>query len=234
MTQRCFRIVSALTLAATLAACGKEGTGAASVSAAIALPAAPAGALSVAGGRVEIDEIWMVIRDVKLEKNGQEEVAAGNGPFLLHVSGAGLDGGITQEFVIEAPFGTYDELRFIVHKLEDGQSIGVPELDGPRASMALALTVRNEDDTTDQVLFTSEVNDAQRIPGRFVIEEGQTPDNITLSIDPSGWFTAGDGSFLDPRNGANREAIEENIRTSIDAFEDDDRDGHDDDGPGHT
>jgi hypothetical protein len=195
--------------------------------------AAPtSGKLSVAGGRVEIGDVWMVIRDVKLEAEGAEEVAASNGPFLLHVSG----GPITQEFTIEVPAGTYDELRFIVHELEDGQKSGAPEIDGPRASMAISLAV----DGAEPILFTSEVNDAQRIPGTFVVEDGKAPDNITLSIDPSGWFTASDGSFLDPRIGSNRQAIEDNIRQSIDAFEDDDRDGHDDhgagsdDGPNHT
>jgi hypothetical protein len=231
MAQQHLRALSALIVATNLAACGGRDSATVNVSARLGAAAAPSGgALSVAGGRVEVDEVWMVIRDVKLEKEGAEEVAASNGPFLLHVSGAGLAGAITQEFSIEAPIGTYDELRFIVHKLEDGQSSGVPQLDGPRASLALALTI----DGTDHVVFTSEVNDAQKISGKFVVEPNAAPGNITISIDPSGWFSAGDGSFLDPRVGANRQAIEDDIRLSIDAFEDDDRDGHDDDGPGHT
>jgi hypothetical protein len=156
-------------------------------------------------------------------------VSAGNGPFLLHLAGAALDGGVTQEFSIEVPAGTYDELRFIVHKLEDGQRIGVPELDRPRASIAMSLTV----DGTDHLTFTSELNEAQRFGGTFVVEEGSTPDNVTISIDPSGWFQDGNG-FLDPRDAGSRQGIEDAIRTSIDAFEDDDRNGLRDDGPNHT
>jgi hypothetical protein len=228
MTQKTF---AALVAAAALSACGSsnEGTGTVTISARMAPSAAPAGALTVAGGRVQVDEVWMVIRDIKLEQDGQEEVNATNGPFLLHVAGSDVNGAIVESFVIEAPVGTYDDLRFVVHKLEDGQSTGHPELDVPRAAIALALRV----DGGAPIVFTSEQNSVQRIFGQFVVAAGSSPDNITLSIDPSGWFTAGNGSFLDPRLGGNQQAIENNIAASIDAFDDDDRDGNDD-GPNHT
>jgi hypothetical protein len=236
MTANLSRLLPASALCLALAACGgSESSSSVTISARLAGAggAAVAGApraLTVAGGRVEISELWMVIRDIKLGRPGVEgEVNAGNGPFLLHLAGPALDGGVSQEFSIEVPAGSYDELRFIVHKLEDFQTIGVPELDGPRASLAMTLTI----DGTDPLTFTSDLNEAQRIGGAFVVEDGQAPDNITISIDPAGWFQDGSG-FLDPRDGANRQAIEDAIRTSIDAFEDDDRNGLSDDGPNHT
>jgi hypothetical protein len=51
---------------------------------------------------------------------------------------------------------------------------------------------------------------------------------VTLSIDPKSWFAGGAGTRLDPSDAANRRAIEANIKASVDAFEDDDRSGHDD------
>jgi hypothetical protein len=233
MTQRLSRILSAVGLATMLAACGGSDTATVNVSARLAgtpLAQVAANALTVAGGRVEIQDVWMVIRDIKFGVPGAEgEINASNGPFLLAVSGAGLSGPVTQEFTVEVRTGTYDELRFIVHKLEDQQTVGVPELDGPRASLAIRMSV----DGSAPLTFTSELNEAQRIAGRFVVEDGQAPDNITISIDPAGWFT-GSGGFLDPRVDANRQAIEDNIRVSIDAFEDDDHNGLSDDGPNHT
>jgi hypothetical protein len=233
------RLLPLVALSLALAACGGETSGAGVTFSARLAGASGAGALaasssiSLAGGRVQLEELWMVIRDVKLGLPGSPgEVSAGNGPFLLHLAGAGLDGGVVQEFSIEVPAGTYDDLRFIVHKLEDGEKIGVPELDGPRASIAMSLTVVT-DGGADHLTFTSELNEAQRFARRIVVEEGSAPDNVTISIDPSGWF--GDASgFLDPRDSANRQAIEDRIRTSIDAFEDDDHDGVSDDGPNHT
>jgi hypothetical protein len=235
MTQRLSRILSAVGLATTLAACGgSDGGATVTVSArlagaSVAQAGLSASALSVADGRVEIHELWMVIRDIKFGVPGVDgEINAGNGPFLLHASGSELQGAVTEEFTVEVPAGTYDELRFVVHKLEDFQRIGVPELDGPRASIAVRMSI----DGSDPFTFTSELNEAQRIFGVFVVEDGAAPDNITVSIDPSGWFGTGD-SLLDPRVDGNVAAIEDNIEGTIDAFDDDDRNGSDD-GPNHT
>jgi hypothetical protein len=236
MTQRLSKILSSLGLATMLAACGgSEGSSTLSVSARLTGGAAAAqgglaaSALSVADGSAEIEDIWIVIRDIKFGIPGVDgEINGGGGPFLLHASGSDLAGPLSESFTVTVPAGTYDELRFVVHKLEDFQTIGVPEVDGPRASLAVKMTIG-----TQSVVFTSELNEAQRIFGRFTVEEGETPDNVTVSIDPSGWFGTG-GAFLDPRVSGNRDAIEANIEGSIDAYEDDDRDGRNDDGPNHT
>jgi hypothetical protein len=234
MTQRLSRILSLVGLATSIAACGGGDSTTMTVSGRL-VGAAPAqgglaaSALAVAGGRVDIQEVWMVIRDIKFGVPGADgEINAGNGPFLLHVSGSQLSGPITEEFTVEVRAGTYDELRFVVHKLEDLQTVGVPELDGPRASLAIRMSI----DGGAAVTFTSQLNAAQRIFGTFAIDDGNAPDNVTVSIDPSGWFGSG-GGFLDPRDEGNRQAIEDNIQASIDAFEDDNRDGNDD-GPNHT
>ena len=53
--------------------------------------------------------------------------------------------------------------------------------------------------------------------------------------DPTKWFVTGT-TFLDPRVDANKAAIEANIQASLDAFEDDDKSGHENhggDGSGH-
>jgi hypothetical protein len=228
--------IPALVVLAALAGCGRQ-TGTLSVSARAATAAAPGAAPAsplLADARVELQRVRMVIRDIKLEQEGAgEEVEATNGPFLLDLAGSELGGGIKQVFSISVPTGTYDDLRFVVHKLEDGERIGDEVIDASRASIVLDLVVEGE-----QVRFTSDVDERQRIAGTFVVGEGGSADNITVQIDPKGWFTAGDGSFLDPRVAANRQAIEENLQASIDAFDDDDRDGHDDggndDGPGHS
>lgn len=235
---RASETLSALVLALALAGCGGESSGTLTISAAAAAASAPtagapagaAGKLVVAGGRVEVERVRMIIRDIKLEREGMaEEVVASNGPFLLDLSGAALDGGITQLFEVTAPEGSYDDLRFVVHPLEDVQRIGDADLDGTRSSVVLDLVVDGQ-----RVRFTSDLNDQQRLAGTFRIAGGSSSDNITIRIDGSGWFVGSGGAFLDPRVGANRDAIEENLRASIDAFDDDDRDGHDDDGPGHT
>ena len=50
-------------------------------------------------------------------------------------------------------------------------------------------------------------------------------NNVTLHVDISSWFKDASGNVIDPTNSANATTIEENIRKSFHAFEDDNRDG---------
>jgi hypothetical protein len=73
-----------------------------------------------------------------------------------------------------------------------------------------------------------------KIEGDIVVSATKS-NNLTLSLDPTKWFVTGT-TFLDPRVDANKAAIVANIQVSLDAFEDDDRSGHENhggDGPGH-
>lgn len=221
------RLALPAALALVLGACGSEKNDNLTFSTRVVAPAAAAGALTVAG-RVEVQRVRMVVRDIKVRKElAAVEVELERGPFLLDLQGGALSGGVTQQFSVDVPQDTYDELRFVVHKLEDGQTIGDPVLDARQASIVLDLVVDGE-----AVVWQTDVNDEQRINGSFDL--GGASNNVTLQIDPSGWFTGPGGAFLDPRLSADHQAIEDNLRLSIDAFDDDDRDGSDDDGPNHT
>jgi len=55
--------------------------------------------------------------------------------------------------------------------------------------------------------------------------------NVTVRIDISQWFQDATGNFVDPasanKGGQNESIVNENIKQSIEAFEDRDRDGDD-------
>jgi hypothetical protein len=76
--------------------------------------------------------------------------------------------------------------------------------------------------------FTTSMEVDQKRFGPFTVSASGT-SNVTLDVDPSGWFLAPDGSSLDPRDPTNRGQILANIRASIRAFPDDDRKGEDED-----
>jgi hypothetical protein len=180
--------------------------------------------------------------ETETEHAGEIEVAAG--PILLDLKADALSSAKLQEAVsVTLPDGTYDELRFKIHKLEDGEKSGDPEVDAARASVIVDGTFDGKD-----FHFVSQLSAKQKLEGSFTIG-GSTPSNITLAIDVTGWFTGASGD-LDPSLAANQQAIEENIKASFRAFEDDDHDGQDDhgehqgsggtsggghdDGPGHA
>jgi hypothetical protein len=65
-----------------------------------------------------------------------------------------------------------------------------------------------------------------------------TPLGLTVNVDLATWFRSSSGTLIDPNTanarGANAQLVEDNIERSFRAFRDDDHNGRDDDGPGHS
>jgi hypothetical protein len=167
-----------------------------------------------APGGVEIET------ETETEHAGEVEVAAG--PILIDLKADALTAAKLQEAIaVTLPDGTYDELKLKIHKLEDGEKSGDADVDAARASVILDGTFDGKD-----FHFVSQLSARQKMEGSFTVG-GATPSNITLAIDVTGWFGGAAGA-LDPSLPANQQAIEQNIKSSLRAFEDDDHDGHDD------
>ena len=71
----------------------------------------------------------------------------------------------------------------------------------------------------------------------LTVSEGQ-PVNVTLRIDISSWFlNAAGNALVNPatanKGQPNEQVVENRIQASIDAFRDDDHNGHDDDNEDH-
>jgi len=136
-----------------------------------------------------------------------DEVEIRQGPFVIDLDAAALNGAVTKVFDADVPPGTYEEFKFDIF---------------PSAALQNASVMVNGTIAGNGFTFTSSLSAEQKKEGRFVV--GGSTANITLSIDPSGWFGSS-AAQLDPTE-ANRAAIEANIRQSIDIFQDDDGDGH--------
>jgi hypothetical protein len=138
------------------------------------------------------------------------------GPFLVDLKGDALASKtLTNVFDASSiPAGTFREIKIIV---------------APDATVAADGSSVTIDGTIDgkDFAFTSSLHAAQKIESQVTIGSGST-QNVTLAIDPSGWFVDSAGNRLDPSDEANRPQIEDNIRRSIKGFCDHDRDGQDD------
>lgn len=237
--------IAILGLAAALVACSGGGDGKLSLSTKVALSGAAtsgggANASVAIGDHVTLERARFLIRKVALEAeptdgSAQEGEGGGSddslgetvvrwGPLVIDLSGAQLDGAVKLEFDEAVPAGTYEELTFQLHKLTPGESVTDPDFTELGSSIILDLTVDEQSFT-----FESDLTAVAEIEGPFTVPEGGSI-NVTVTVDPSGWFSASDGSFLDPRVDANRSRIEQNIRQSIRGFEDDDHDGQPDHG----
>jgi len=244
-------VVVAACLTLSLAACSSSGSSSGiTVSASAARPAAAAflGARLDAGNGVVVDRIRIVVRKFEVEgepacgtpsagadddgSSGKDdgECEIESGPFLVDLAGDALAAGVHPVTGIDVPSGTYEELRFDVHVIDAtqaGQDAGLLAMAGAGASIVVNGTVDGA-----AFEFESAVSVSQKREGTIVVDP-ETGANVTLDLDPSGWFKATDGSRLSPSDPAARAAIEARIRASMRVLCDRDEDGEDDDGEGH-
>jgi hypothetical protein len=245
------RIAVATCLTLSLAACSSSGSGAGiTVSATAAPGTAPAlaGARLDAGNGVVVDRIRIVVREFEVEgepacgtastgssddgTSGKDdgECEIESGPFLVDLAGDALAAGVHPVTGIDVPAGTYEELRFDVHVIDAaraGQDAGLAAMARAGASILVNGTVDGA-----PFEFGSAVSVSQKREGAIVVDP-ETGANVTLDLDPSGWFQATDGSRLSPTDPAARSAIEARIRASMRVLCDDDEDGEDDDHEGN-
>jgi hypothetical protein len=160
----------------------------------------------------------------KESDGGDSELHAG--PFLIDLSKESLAGTVIRLQDVQVEAGTYDEIEFEIEKVslsEAGEDAGLKELAELEASVVIDGTIDGQ-----AFRFVSGLSQEQEREVRFEVTAEQA-QNVTINIDPSAWFTGSSGQRLDPRDDEFRSAIEENIKRSIDAFDDDDEDGGEDD-----
>jgi hypothetical protein len=136
---------------------------------------------------------------------------------------------VQTEFELDIPPGTYTEIEFNIHKVEDEPSDIVflqqhPEFDG------LSIRVMGSFNG-NAFLFESDLGVEQELDlvPALVVEEGSGSTNITVFVDIDAWFRDQSGGLIDPdtanEGGPNKSLVEDNIEESMEAFEDDDRSG---------
>ena len=79
--------------------------------------------------------------------------------------------------------------------------------------------------------FVTDLNVDQRFDlNPALVVDGSTTTNVTARADISGWFVDGAGAAIDPneanKGGEYENVVKDNIKDSIEAFEDRDRDGN--------
>jgi hypothetical protein len=153
------------------------------------------------------------------------------GPFLIEFP---LDGSVSTAISVDVPPGAYDEVEFEVHTPDDDTPADLDFLLAYPEFKGVSIRVEGTFDGED-FIFLQDLDAEQEMAlvPPLEVTDGGGPVNLTLTIDLRSWFLDGDGGLIDPRDankgGIFEDAVEENIEASIDVFEDDDRDGEDDD-----
>lgn len=179
-------------------------------------------------GPVTITSARVVIDEVEFESSlGDTLDFEFNQPFVQDLI-VGSDAHVID--TIEVPFGTYKESEIEIDDLdpEDGEVyLQNPDLQDKSILVEGFLN----DNPNDTFVFTSDLSEEQEqeFEPPLVLDENSPSTNIVLTLNMDMWFVDGNGNPLDPRLPDNKSIIENNIKDSIEVFEDKDDDGEEDD-----
>lgn len=161
--------------------------------------------------------------DVDPEPPGCEDVEFG--PVVVDLP---LGVGAEQHFSVDIPAGTYKSIEFEIHKVTSDDPATFRQQYPYLADKSIrvqgtfngqAFTFESDLDVEQTLLFNP----------LLVIAETATATNVTIKVALAAWFRAANGTLLDPatgnKGGQNESLIKENIKQSMEAFEDDDHDG---------
>jgi hypothetical protein len=249
------RITIALTAAVLAAACSDSTGPAAESGVSLSFTSGGAGAAAAPGAFFSImsdtlsdgqsnvlilDKVEVVLREIELKRQsapGCDDLPDDDdcekfetGPVLVDVP---LNGQTETAVTISPDPDTYDELEFDIHKVSNddpedaafraahpdmvGKSIRVMgSYNGQPFTYETDLDVEQEFDLSPPIVVTSET----------------TSTNVTVLLGVDQWFRDGSGDLVNPQDGnkggQHESLVKENIKQSIEAFEDEDHDGHDD------
>ncbi len=163
-------------------------------------------------GTLNITEAKFLLRDVKFRRTDGTEGEVKVGPIVINLD---LSGSVKVSVSGKIPAGTFNRLRFKIHKVEDFETSPDPEFkEGTSGSQRYSLIAKGTYNGSAFVFKSRKsLNMELALQAPFTLEEGQDI-NVTIVIDPYQWFRGG-SDFLDPRIEDNEDEIEDNIK---DAF----------------
>ncbi len=131
---------------------------------------------------------------------------------------------------VQIPFGSYKESEIEIDDLDSLHGTVYtqnPELQ----NKSILVKGYLNDDPNETFVFSSdlEAEQEEEFDNPLVLDENSPSTSIVLTISLDSWFVDGNGNLLDPRIAGNKSQIEENIKNSIDVFEDENENGLDDD-----
>jgi hypothetical protein len=171
-----------------------------------------------------LDTVKILIKDIKLDvaDNHQDSSDFKIGPFILFLNLTSSINTISSAII---PYGDYEHVKFEVHKLNDNEAVPDPEfadVNGRYSVIVKGFYLGN------YVVYRSSKSAHQILNFPNNVSISAAYSNITMIVKPFIWFIK-NGAFLDPKDPANSNDIDNNIKDNINhnfkAFRDNDRNG---------
>ncbi len=176
-------------------------------------------------GILLLDTVKILIKDIKVKfaNNNDDSTDYKVGPFVLFLDLSPNVRPVVTGFI---PAGNYRKIKFEVHKLNNNEVLPDPEFEdvnGRYSVIAKGYYMGNY----FVYKSTKSAHQILRFPNDVPLT-ASVLSNITLTVRPYIWFIK-NGIYLDPRDPANSNDIDNNIKDNIKnnfkAFRDNNRDG---------
>jgi len=188
---------------------------------------------AVAPDSISLSRVRVVIRHVRFMSSSDSSDLR-SAPSVIDL---GTSTDLRDIFVSSLPPGNYSGVRIKVHRIENSDLAGMssPEmavfadfLAGDRYSVIVEGTVY-EGGTVRPFVYRSRIDEVQeRQFAEPMVVSASGPVTVTMLLGTDSWFRSSTGALLDPADPANEGPVDDNIKSSIDVFEDNDRNGFDD------
>jgi hypothetical protein len=196
--------------------------------------------LVVASGSdtLRITSVEIVLREIELKRvsTGVDCDSTANedaceefevGPQLISLP---LTAGVETPISVPIDSGTYDKVEFEIHK-PGGDSLDTAFKAQYPDFANISIRVRGTFNGT-AFTYTTPMDQEQEFTFNppLVVDASGSSANLTIRLDVRTWFrVGGTGALINPSSAnvgqPNEGAVRENIKNSIEAYEDDDRDG---------
>lgn len=184
-----------------------------------------------------ITSAQLVLRKIELERQdvasqcGTDPEPAGCedfevGPVLVDLP---LTAGTDQQVAVNIPPGSYTEIKFTVHKVT-GDAVDSAFVRQHPEFLNQSIRVQG---TYNGTPFTYQsdldVDQELHLDSALVVSDTTTSTNLTIRVVLADWFRSSNGGLISPSTanvgGVNEGIVKENIKNSMKAFEDANRDG---------
>jgi hypothetical protein len=174
-----------------------------------------------------VDTVKILIKDIKVDLNNTSEDSSDFkiGPFVLFLNLSSSINTISSAII---PAGTYEKIKFEVHKLEDAEAVPDPEFADANGSRYSVIVKGWYFGNYFVYRSTKSAHQILHFPNTIPLTSAVLW-NVTMVVKPYIWFIK-NGAYLDPRDSTNRNDIDNNIKDNINnhsfkAFKDNDKNG---------
>ncbi len=181
-----------------------------------------------APGTLTVDTAKILITRIKFESQGDgDSLDFSSDPIVVNLD---LTGGVQTVSAANVPQGTYDHIKFEIHKPGVNEEFSDPDFNtGSSGNQRFSIIIIGTYNSS-RFVFKSQntINQSVNIDPPVIVADSVGIANVTLAVNVDNWFSDGVGGYLDPTDtgASNVAAIENTIKDSFRGFKDNDKDGN--------